>query len=96
MTLLIILIIAIVLDVIGFFFEETDFSVAGLLGSFGRGALLGLGILVAIGIAKMIDEGREPKAIDLYKGDAEVKIIYTDSIPTDTIVVWKDGRKREW
>lgn len=96
MTLLVILIIAIVLDVIGFFFEETEFSIISLLGAFGRGALLGLGILFAIGVVKMIDEGREPKAIDLYKGDAEVKIVYTNSIPTDTIVVWKDGRKREW
>lgn len=96
MTLLVILIIAIVLDIIGFFFEDTEFSVAGLLGTFGRGTLLALGILVAVGIAKLIDQGREPKAIDLYRGDAEVKIVYTDSIPTDTIVVWKDGRKREW
>ena len=96
MILLVILIITIVLDVIGFFFEKTEFSIVSLLGAFGRGMLLNLGILFAIGVAKIIDEGREPKAIDLYKGEAEVKIVYTDSIPTDTIVVWKDGRKREW
>lgn len=30
-----------------------------------------------------------PKAIDVYRGDTTLKITYTDSIPTDTIVVWK-------
>lgn len=44
----------------------------------------------------MLYKGKEPTALDVYKGNAEIKVVYTDTIPTDTIVVWKDGRKREW
>ena len=31
----------------------------------------------------------EPKAIDVYRGLTTLQITYQDSIPTDTIVVWK-------
>lgn len=42
------------------------------------------------------DEGKKPEAIDVYRGDTALQISYTNGIPTDTTVVWKDGRKREW
>lgn len=95
--LIILLSLAIVFDIIDFFSNDSgEFTITGLLGSFGRGALIGLGALVVIATIKMQEEGKTPNAVDVYKGDAEIKIVYTDTIPTDTIVVWKDGRKREW
>lgn len=32
----------------------------------------------------------EPKAIDVYQGKTTLEITYKDSIPIDTIVVFKD------
>lgn len=33
---------------------------------------------------------RKPKAIDVYKGNATLEITYKDSVPIDSVVVWKD------
>lgn len=89
--------LAIVFDIIDFFRNDSgEFIITGLLGSLGRGMLIGLGALVVIAAIKMQEEGKTPNAVDVYKGDAEIKIVYTDTIPTNTIVVWKDGHKREW
>ena len=33
---------------------------------------------------------RKPKAIDVYKGNTTLEITYKDSVPIDSIVVWKD------
>lgn len=95
--LIILLSLAIVFDIIDLFCNESgELTITGFLGSLGRGMLIGLGALVVIAAIKMQEEGKTPNAVDVYKGDAEIKIVYTDTIPTDTIVVWKDGRKREW
>lgn len=97
MTFLIVLLsIAIIFDTIDFFCSDSDLTITGFLGSLGREMLIGLGVLVVIACIKMQGEGPTPDAVDVYRGDAEIKIVYTDTIPTDTIVVWKDGRKREW
>ena len=37
----------------------------------------------------------EPKAIDVYNGLTELKIIKVNDIPTDTIVVFKKKLKNE-
>lgn len=95
-TILVLLIIGVVLDTVAFFCEETEFSIIGCLGAFGRGVLIAFSAMIVVFIICKMDEGRDPDAIDVYKGDAVIKVVYTDSIPTDTIVVWKDGRKREW
>lgn len=95
--LIIFLSLAIVFDIIDFFRNDSvELTITNFLGSFGRGALIGLGVLVIIAVIKMQEEGKTPNAIDVYKGDAEIKIVYTDTIPTDTIVVWKNSYKREW
>ncbi len=83
-------------ETISYFHEDIDFSVIGFLGSLGRGALIGLGIMVVIFSFIVQDEGKKPEAIDVYRGDTALQISYTNGIPTDTTVVWKDGRKREW
>lgn len=31
-----------------------------------------------------------PEAIDVYRGNTELKITYIDTIPQDTVVVWKN------
>ena len=95
--LIVILSLAIIFDTIDFFcIDAEELTITGVLGSFGRGILIALGIMVVILCIKMQKEDPTPDAIDVYRGDAEVKIVYTDTIPTDTIVVWKDGCKREW
>lgn len=94
--LIVILSLAVIFDTVDFFCNDSgELTITGLLGSFGRGALIGLGALVTIAAIEMQEEGKTPNAVDVYRGDAEIKIVYTDTIPTDTIVVWKDGRKRE-
>lgn len=91
------LILAIIFDVADFLFNDSSgINILGFLGSTGRGALVGLGIICVIGFISMLYKGKEPTALDVYKGNAEIKVVYTDTIPTDTIVVWRDGRKREW
>lgn len=32
-----------------------------------------------------------PEAIDVYRGNTELKITYIDTIPQDTVVVWKNN-----
>lgn len=32
-----------------------------------------------------------PKAIDVYRGKTELKVTYEDSIPVDTVVIYKKG-----
>lgn len=46
------------------------------------GALLLIFIQVKIG---------SPEAIDVYRGNTELKITYIDTIPQDTVVVWKNN-----
>lgn len=36
------------------------------------------------------DAERTPKAIDVYRGNTTLEITYKDSIPLDTVVVFKD------
>lgn len=33
---------------------------------------------------------KKPKAIDVYQGNTTLEITYKDSIPIDSVVVWKD------
>ena len=33
---------------------------------------------------------RKPRAIDVYQGNTTLEITYKDSIPIDSVVVWKD------
>lgn len=46
-------------------------------------------ILISI-IAYNIDDANKPTAIDVYKGNTTLEITYRDSIPIDTIVVYKN------
>lgn len=46
-----------------------------------------LNIIIAI---CLIINLRKPKAIDVYKGNTTLEITYKDSIPIDSVVVWKN------
>jgi hypothetical protein len=37
----------------------------------------------------------EPRAIDVYRNKTTLQITYQDSIPVDTVVVWKDEFKNK-
>lgn len=34
-----------------------------------------------------------PQPIDVYRGNTTLKISYIDSIPQDTVVVWKNNKE---
>ena len=46
-----------------------------------------LNIIIAI---CLIINLRKPKAINVYQGNTALEITYKDSVPIDSIVVWKD------
>lgn len=48
-----------------------------------------VGILIGISI-KLISDYNKPQAIDVYRGKTTLQITYKDSIPQDTIVVFKN------
>ena len=50
------------------------------------------GCAVIFGIFVVIDTSspEEPSAIDVYRGKTTLEITYRDSIPVDTVVVFKD------
>lgn len=59
---------------------ETDFFSGILIGA----------ILSLLTVAIIPDESNnQPEAIDVYRGKTTLKITYIDSIPQDTIVVFK-------
>lgn len=38
----------------------------------------------------------EPKAIDVYNGKTKMSITYQDSIPIDTIIIYKEPQVFDW
>ena len=51
-------------------------------------------ICFCLGEINAINEiNKEPKAIDVYRGNAELEIHYINNIPQDTVVVWKGGKQ---
>ena len=46
-----------------------------------------LNIIIAI---CLIINLRKPRAIDVYKGNTTLEITYKESIPIDSVVVWKN------
>ena len=51
-------------------------------------------ICFCLGEINAINEiNKEPKAIDVYRGNTELEIHYINNIPQDTVVVWKGGKQ---
>lgn len=46
-----------------------------------------LGTLLQATISSL--SSKEPKPIDVYRGKTTIKISYVDTIPQDTLVIWK-------
>lgn len=47
-----------------------------------------LGALLQATISSSLGS-KEPKPIDVYRGKTTIKISYVDTIPQDTLVIWK-------
>lgn len=51
-----------------------------------------LGAILEGAIASSI-ESKFPKPIDVYRGKTSLKISYVDTIPQDTLVIWKEYKQ---
>ena len=51
------------------------------------------GVMLIFALAGLFETNPEPKPIDVYRGKTTLRITYQDSIPLDTVVVWKDEYK---
>ena len=61
--------------------EDTDFT-RTILGIFTGCSIIAMFLIIAY-LCK-------PKAIDVYRDKTTLEITYKNSVPTDTVVVWKD------
>ena len=48
-----------------------------------------VGILICTCVLSAKNNNKEPSAIDVYRGNTTLQITYRDSIPVDTVVVFK-------
>jgi nitrate reductase gamma subunit len=55
-------------------------------------SILFFGLIIVLGLSGCFDS-KEPQPIDVYRNKTTLKITYQDSIPLDTVVVWKDEFK---
>lgn len=62
-----------------------------------NGELWYLSWLVAVAFVCIVIavDVKYPQPIDVYRGNTTLKISYIDSIPQDTIVVWKNNKNKE-
>lgn len=51
-----------------------------------------LGVLLQATISSSLISN-DPKPIDVYRGKTTLKITYVDSIPQDTLVIWKEYKQ---
>ena len=78
------IIVGVILIFIAMFNDERGFIVPAVM----------LGVLfVSVGIDIWVDEKgpKEPTAMDVYKGKTTLEITYRDSIPVDSVVVFKEN-----
>lgn len=47
------------------------------------------GIMMIFGLAGLFNEIPKPKPIDVYRGKTTLRVTYQDTIPVDTVVIWK-------
>lgn len=50
-------------------------------------------LFTSIVIILLIIQISEPTAIDVYRGKTTLEITYKDSVPVDSVVVWKSFKK---
>ena len=49
--------------------------------------------VISVLFGYMISYDNSPKGIDVYRGNAVLKISYVDGTPQDSVVVWKNNVK---
>lgn len=61
----------------------------------GHGIIIGLivGVIVAFVLVILLPPIHKPTALDVYQGKTTLEITYKDSIPVDSVVVFKDEFK---
>lgn len=80
-----IILITITLGFVIYFVRHYNMEIGEIFVIFTLGALMQATISTSI-------ESKNPKPIDVYRGKTTLKITYIDSIPQDTVIVWKlDG-----
>lgn len=87
--LIILLIIALVLGVLFLYTADDDYISSFIL----KPAAIIMILYAGATIYKIVDStscNKTPKAIDVYRGRTTLQITYQDSIPIDSIVVFKD------
>lgn len=85
----VILIIAGICGTVKAWLDDVDYSLP-LLSFFA----LCLGGIFLIGLCGGFEEKNpKPRAIDVYRGKTTLQITYQDTIPTDTVVIWKNEFK---
>lgn len=77
-----IILIAITIGVVIYLVCHYDMEPGELFVIFILGALLQATIMSSM-------ESKQPKPIDVYRGKTTLKISYVDTIPQDTLVIWK-------
>ena len=66
--------------------KDSDAVGMGVLGIL----FLAIGLSVMGAVSGRIEKNRNPSPIDVYRGHTTLQITYKDTIPVDTVVVWKD------
>jgi hypothetical protein len=74
-----------------FFCMLSDSNTKWLSRVCGFSAITGVSLLVA-GVAEIAP--KKPTALDVYQGKTTLEITYRDSIPVDSVVVWKEEFKK--
>lgn len=63
--------------------KDDDAVVGSLFGC----VLFALGFIMILSLCEVVNN--PPGAIDVYRGKTTLKITWRDSIPVDTVVIWK-------
>jgi hypothetical protein len=56
--------------------------------------LLIISTVIFTGLVSSYESRNTPTALDVYQGNTTLEITYRDSIPVDSVVVWKDEFKK--
>lgn len=77
--------LSLVLIILGFFLG------VGLGNESSVGFSFSLGLVIVGWFLVIVHYEEKPKAIDVYRNKTSLQITYRDSIPVDSVVVFKDG-----
>lgn len=81
-----IIIIAITLGFVIYFVRHYNMEIGEIFVIFTLGALLQATISSSL-------SSKDPTPIDVYRGKTSLKISYVDTIPQDTLVIWKEYKQ---